>query len=232
MNRPFSRLRRRLSFANVTSAAALFVALGGTSYAAITLPTNSVGTREIRTGGVRKAEIATGGVGQAEIRTGAVGKGEIKTGGVGASELHTDSVRKPEIKTDAVGPEEIAKDAVTADEIKDDSVGMAELDDATKGAITGFGVASTRGGAGTAGNAKTVARTGPGTYTVDFGSDVSKCVATASAATVKSGTTTDAPDPGATASSAPGAAATAVVVNTFDTAGAPADEPFALVLSC
>jgi hypothetical protein len=58
-----ARVRARLSFANVTSALALFVALGGTSYAAITLPENSVGTREIRTGGVGKAEIQTGGVG-------------------------------------------------------------------------------------------------------------------------------------------------------------------------
>ena len=39
-----SRLRARLTFANVMSVAALFVALGGTGYAAIVLPANSVGT--------------------------------------------------------------------------------------------------------------------------------------------------------------------------------------------
>ena len=44
------RLRGRLTFANVTAATALFVALGGTSYAAISLPRNSVGAEQIRTG--------------------------------------------------------------------------------------------------------------------------------------------------------------------------------------
>jgi hypothetical protein len=39
---------RRLKFANVMSVLALFVALGGTSYAAIRLPANSVGPRQLR----------------------------------------------------------------------------------------------------------------------------------------------------------------------------------------
>jgi len=39
---------RRLTFANVTSLLALFVALGGASYAAIKLPANSVGTKQIK----------------------------------------------------------------------------------------------------------------------------------------------------------------------------------------
>ena len=50
-------LRGRLTYANVTASLALFVALGGTSYAAITLPRNSVGPKQIRTNAVRSAEI-------------------------------------------------------------------------------------------------------------------------------------------------------------------------------
>jgi hypothetical protein len=41
-------LVRRLTFANVTSVVALFVALGGASYAAVTLPANSVGSKQIK----------------------------------------------------------------------------------------------------------------------------------------------------------------------------------------
>jgi hypothetical protein len=41
-------LLRRLTFANVTSVVALFVALGGASYAAVTLPANSVGSTQIK----------------------------------------------------------------------------------------------------------------------------------------------------------------------------------------
>jgi hypothetical protein len=39
---------RRLSFANLTSLLALFIALGGASYAAIKVPANSVGTKQVK----------------------------------------------------------------------------------------------------------------------------------------------------------------------------------------
>ena len=45
---PFRRLRSRLSYANVTASLALFIALGGTGYAAVTLPRNSVGSAQLR----------------------------------------------------------------------------------------------------------------------------------------------------------------------------------------
>jgi hypothetical protein len=52
-----TRLRGRLTYANVTASLALFIALGGTSYAAITLPRNSVGPKQLRPNAVRSAEI-------------------------------------------------------------------------------------------------------------------------------------------------------------------------------
>jgi hypothetical protein len=51
------RLRERLTFGNVTASLALFIALGGTSYAAITLPRNSVGTNQLRTGAIRSVDV-------------------------------------------------------------------------------------------------------------------------------------------------------------------------------
>ncbi len=39
---------------------ALFVALGGTSYAAVKLPRNSVGASQIKTGGVGSSEVKNG----------------------------------------------------------------------------------------------------------------------------------------------------------------------------
>ena len=44
---------------NALGALALFVALGGTSYAAFKLPASSVGTKQIRAGAVTKAKLAT-----------------------------------------------------------------------------------------------------------------------------------------------------------------------------
>ncbi len=54
----FLRIRRGLTFANVTSLLALFVALGGVSYAATGLPAHSVGTTQLRSKSVTLAKIA------------------------------------------------------------------------------------------------------------------------------------------------------------------------------
>src|SRR3954465_8846512 len=55
-----TRLRFRLSYANVTATIALFVALGGSSYAALRLPRNSVGSKQIRAGAVHSSEVKNG----------------------------------------------------------------------------------------------------------------------------------------------------------------------------
>ena len=48
----------RLTYANVIATLALFVALGGASYAAIVLPAHSVGPRQLRTGAVTPAALS------------------------------------------------------------------------------------------------------------------------------------------------------------------------------
>ena len=52
-----SRLRRRPSPALVVACLALAVALGGTGYAAIVLPANSVGTKQLRNGAVIASKV-------------------------------------------------------------------------------------------------------------------------------------------------------------------------------
>ena len=51
-----SRLRARLTYANVTATLALFVALGGSSYAALKLPPNSVGSEQVKPGSLRASD--------------------------------------------------------------------------------------------------------------------------------------------------------------------------------
>jgi hypothetical protein len=65
---PFRRMRSRLSYANVTASLALFIALGGTGYAAVTLPRNSVGSAQLRTNAVGTKEIRRGAVRSSDIR--------------------------------------------------------------------------------------------------------------------------------------------------------------------
>jgi hypothetical protein len=50
-------MRRHLTYANVIATLALFLALGGASYAAIKLPANSVGSKQIKDGAVSSADI-------------------------------------------------------------------------------------------------------------------------------------------------------------------------------
>lgn len=86
-----SRLRSKLTYANVTASIALFVALGGTGYAATQLPRNSVGTKQIR----------TNGVGASELRLSAVTSRDIRDGGIAARDMSA-SARKS--LTGATGP--------------------------------------------------------------------------------------------------------------------------------
>src|SRR3954465_10867814 len=66
----FVRLPFRLSYANVVATLALFVALGGTGYAAYSLPRNSVGARELRRGSVGRSELKNGAVESSSVRDG------------------------------------------------------------------------------------------------------------------------------------------------------------------
>ena len=66
---PFARLRSHL-LGNAVAYAALFVALGGTSYAAVSLPAASVGTTQLRNGAVTGLKLAPGAVTGAKIKDG------------------------------------------------------------------------------------------------------------------------------------------------------------------
>jgi hypothetical protein len=79
MTRPLARLRARLTYPNITATLALFIALGGTSYAALKLPRNSVGSAQIRTNAVGATEIRRRAVGSAEIRDRTIKLDDIST---------------------------------------------------------------------------------------------------------------------------------------------------------
>ena len=52
------RIRARLTYANVVASMALFIALGGGAYAAVKLPANSVGTKQIKKGAVTPPKLS------------------------------------------------------------------------------------------------------------------------------------------------------------------------------
>jgi hypothetical protein len=64
------------------STIAVFVVLGGTSYAALTLPRNSVGQRQIKSGSVGSSEIARGAVRSRAVRNGAIERRDLSAAAI------------------------------------------------------------------------------------------------------------------------------------------------------
>ncbi len=67
------RLHRHASYANIVASVALFLALGGVSYAALRLPANSVGTAQIKNRAVTLSKVAPGAQRALRGQTGAIG---------------------------------------------------------------------------------------------------------------------------------------------------------------
>src|SRR4051794_37415285 len=76
--RVLQRLRSRLTYANVMSTLAVFIALGGTSYA-LTLPRNSVGSRELKPRPVGASELKTGAVTSRDLKNRTIHLADIST---------------------------------------------------------------------------------------------------------------------------------------------------------
>lgn len=78
---PSGFLRKRLTYANVVATLALFLALGGTSYAVTALPKNSVGTQQIKKNAVTGVKVKDGSLVAADFAAGTLLRGE--TGATG-----------------------------------------------------------------------------------------------------------------------------------------------------
>lgn len=153
INHALSHLRR-----NVVAYVALGVALGGTSYAAVSLPRASVGTPQLRNGAVTSIKVrdgslmvrdlspsarrglrgATGPAGPA----GPVGPPGPSTGPAGGS--LSGNYPNPGLRSSAVSSAALAEGAVTASKIADRSVSASKLGD---GAVTGAKIADRAVGA-------------------------------------------------------------------------------------
>ena len=101
-----SRIRRQINFANVTALLALFIALGGTVYAAATIGAsdikrNAVRAKHIKANNVKRPDIAANAVNAAKIAGNAVGSSEVAGNAVGTSELQNASVTAAKLNTPA-----------------------------------------------------------------------------------------------------------------------------------
>jgi hypothetical protein len=89
-----SRIRRSLSYANVMATIAVFLALGGGAYAAINLPKNSVGTKQLKNRAVTGAKIKQGAVTSARLAGGAVTGAKVLDNSLTGSDISAATLGK------------------------------------------------------------------------------------------------------------------------------------------
>lgn len=65
-------MRTHLSYANVMATIAVFIALGGSSYAAVTLSKNSVRAKHIKNGEVKRADLGRNAVDSSKVKDGSL----------------------------------------------------------------------------------------------------------------------------------------------------------------
>ena len=94
----FAAVRSRLTFANVVAMLALFVALGGSSYAAL-----RVGSKQIVNNSIRRKDIRNGQVASQDIKNNDVRSGDIRNGEVGSNDIRNDEVGSNDIRDNDLG---------------------------------------------------------------------------------------------------------------------------------
>lgn len=81
------RIRGRLSYANVMATVAVFIALGGVSYAAVTLPRNSVGSAQLKADSVSGAKIRAASVLGSDVKDASLTGGDVRDGSLSAKDF-------------------------------------------------------------------------------------------------------------------------------------------------
>jgi hypothetical protein len=92
-----SRMRARLTYANVMATVAVFIALGGGAYAATTLSKNSVGTPQLKNNAVTSTKIKNSAVTSTKIKNGAVTNTKIAANAVDGSKVKDASLTGADI---------------------------------------------------------------------------------------------------------------------------------------
>jgi hypothetical protein len=135
---------RRPTYSEVMSTLALFVALGGTSYAVTSLPNSSVGS--------------------AQLKSGAVTASKLHAHAVGAAAVAANSLTGAQIQESSLGVVPHAALADSATSAKTAATAKTAASATTAGSATSAGTAASATTAGTADNANLLGGAAPATY--------------------------------------------------------------------
>jgi len=84
---------------------AVFIALGGVSYAAITIPTNSVGSKQIKRGAVKNSDLRRSAVKTGKVKNGSLLSKDFKPGQLVAGSPGATGPQGPQGSPGATGPQ-------------------------------------------------------------------------------------------------------------------------------
>ncbi len=116
---------RRPSPAMVVAVVALFVALSGVSYAA--LSRNSVGAKQIKTDAVRRAEVKANAIRTAEIKDGAVGSLDVADNALVSGDVQDDTLTSSDVHSETLIGQDVQDGSLTGADVQDESLGSADV---------------------------------------------------------------------------------------------------------
>jgi hypothetical protein len=119
--------RLRLSYANVMSTLAVMIALGGTSYAAFSLPNNSVTSKKIKNGAVHTSDLGNAAVTGKKLAANAVGTSNLASNAVTSSKIAPAAVGTTQLGNAAVTASKLAPAAVTSTALAPNSVSESNI---------------------------------------------------------------------------------------------------------
>ena len=115
--------KSRLTYSNVVSTLALFLALsGGVAFAASKIHTNDIFKRAVTSG-----KLALGAVRSNQIADGAVSAKQVADGAIGTKQIADGAISAGQIAGGAVGAKQIADGTVTAKQIANATIGANQI---------------------------------------------------------------------------------------------------------
>jgi hypothetical protein len=164
---------RRPSHGTAVAYAALFVALGGTAYAA-----NTVGSSDIINESILSEDIKDLEVKSTDIANAAVNNSKLKNNAVGTAKVTDESLTSQDLGPDSVSTSEIAIDGVGALEISNNSIDSGEIIDfqlSNQDVGVEFAQINANGTVANSSGGVTATRINTGQYEVDFGHNITFC---------------------------------------------------------
>jgi hypothetical protein len=119
-----SRLRSRLTYANVMSTVAVFFAVGGGTAVALT-GSNTVFSDDIKDGEVKNPDIAVKSIGGGKLVDNAIGPPKVVPNSLDAGRLAPNAVGGSELSGDAVSGPKVASDSMKGEDVDESSLGEA-----------------------------------------------------------------------------------------------------------